>query len=208
MDEYRTLREAAQDEFTEKRSRFIGYVRPVISEREALDFISEIKSKHWDAKHNVYAYCLREGNVCCYSDDGEPSGTAGMPVLGVIQKSGLTDCAVVVTRYFGGILLGGGGLVRAYSHAASIGIAAAGIVTMRMSLLCRLRCDYSQYGRLATLIPECGGSISDTSFGESVDIAFAMTREQLAGFDKKLADATGGSVKSSTTGEKYLAVKE
>lgn len=208
MDEYRTLRETAQDEFTEKRSRFIGYVRPVTSEREALDFISEIKSKHWDAKHNVYAYCLREGNVCRYSDDGEPSGTAGMPVLGVIQKSGLTDCAVVVTRYFGGILLGGGGLVRAYSHAASIGIAAAGIVTMRMSLLCSLRCDYSQYGRLATLIPECGGSISDTSFGESVDIAFAMTREQLAGFDKKLADATGGSVKSSTTGEKYLAVKE
>ena len=178
------------------------------SEKEAQDFIAEIRSKHWDAKHNVYAYCLREGNVCRYSDDGEPSGTAGMPVLGVIQKSGLTDCAVVVTRYFGGILLGGGGLVRAYSHAASIGIAAAGIVTMRMSLLCRLRCDYSQYGRLATLIPECGGSISDTSFGESVDIAFAMTREQLAGFDKKLADATGGSVKSSTTGEKYLAVKE
>ena len=98
MDEYRTLRETAQDEFTEKRSRFIGYVGPVTSEREALDFISEIKSKHWDAKHNVYAYCLREGNVCRYSDDGEPSGTAGMPVLGVIQKSGLTDCAVVVTR--------------------------------------------------------------------------------------------------------------
>ena len=162
MDEYRTLRETAQDEFTEKRSRFIGYVRPVISEREALDFISEIKSKHWDAKHNVYAYCLREGNVCRYSDDGEPSGTAGMP--------------------------------------------AAGIVTMRMSLLCRLRCDYSQYGRLATLIPECGGSISDTSFGESVDIAFAMTREQLAGFDKKLADATSGSIETEVKNEKYFEI--
>ena len=163
MNEYRTLKENAQDEFTEKRSRFIGYARPVASEQEAFAFISEIRAKHWDAKHNVYAYCLREGNVCRYSDDGEPSGTAGMPVLGVIQKSGLTDCVVVVTRYFGGILLGGGGLVRAYSHAASIGIAAAGIVIMRMCLLCHLTCDYSQYGRLASLIPECGGSISETS---------------------------------------------
>ena len=107
MDEYKTLREAAQDEFTEKRSRFIGYARPVTSEKDALDFIAGIKSRHWDAKHNVYAYCLREGNVCRYSDDGEPSGTAGMPVLSVIQKSGLTDCAVVVTRYFGGIQAGG-----------------------------------------------------------------------------------------------------
>ena len=207
MNEYRTLKENAQDEFTEKRSRFIGYARPVASEQEAFAFISEIRAKHWDAKHNVYAYCLREGNVCRYSDDGEPSGTAGMPVLGVIQKSGLTDCVVVVTRYFGGILLGGGGLVRAYSHAASIGIAAAGIVIMRMCLLCHLTCDYSQYGRLASLIPECGGSISETSFGEGVEIAFNMTREDYVRFEQKLADATGGSVGSDVIGEEILAAE-
>ena len=207
MDEYKTLREAAQDEFTEKRSRFIGYARPVTSEKDALDFIAGIKSRHWDAKHNVYAYCLREGNVCRYSDDGEPSGTAGMPVLSVIQKSGLTDCAVVVTRYFGGILLGGGGLVRAYSHAASIGIAAAGIVTMRMCLLCHLRCDYSQYGRLASLIPDAGGIISDTSFGEDVEISFRMTREDFSRLTPKLADATGGSVNAETLGEEFFATE-
>ena len=187
MTQYKTLQAAAQDEFTEKRSRFIGYARPVTSEQEALDFIAEIKSKHWDAKHNVYAYCL---------------------LLGVIQKSGLTDCAVVVTRYFGGILLGGGGLVRAYSHGASIGIAAAGIVTMRMCLICRLSCDYNQYGRLAALIPECGGSVSETSFGECVEISFIMTREDLARFEPKLADATGGSVRADIAGEQFFAVNE
>ena len=195
MTEYKTLGAPAQDEFTEKRSRFIGYARPVTTEQEAVDFISEIKSKHWDAKHNVF---------CRYSDDGEPSGTAGMPVLGVIQKSGLTDCAVVVTRYFGGILLGGGGLVRAYSHAASIGIAAAGIVTMRMCIICELTCDYNQYGRLAALIPECGGVVSDSSFGECVTITFSMTREDYSAFCPKLADATGGSVTAGVTGEKFF----
>lgn len=204
MTEYRTLHAAANDEFTEKRSRFIGYARSVESEQEALDFIAEIKSKHWDAKHNVYAYCLREGNVCRYSDDGEPSGTAGMPVLGVIQKSGLTDCAVVVTRYFGGILLGGGGLVRAYSHAASIGIAAASIVTMKKCLICRLECDYNQYGRLSALIPECGGSVKEAQFGAAVSMTFTMTREDFARFEPKLADATGGSVHAAVEGEAFI----
>lgn len=205
MTEYKTLSGASQDEFTEKRSRFIGYARPVDSEKQALAFIAEIRSKHWDAKHNVYAYCLREGGVCRYSDDGEPSGTAGMPVLSVIQKSGLTDCAVVVTRYFGGILLGGGGLVRAYGHAASIGIAAAGIVTMKMCLICRLVCDYNQYGRLNSLIPECGGSVRNSSFGESVEISFCMSREDFGRFQPKLADATGGSVKVDIVGEEFVS---
>ena len=208
MTQYKTLLSAAQDEFTEKRSRFIGYARPVTTEQQALDFIAEIKSQHWDAKHNVYAYCLREGGTCRYSDDGEPSGTAGMPVLGVIQKSGLTDCAVVVTRYFGGILLGGGGLVRAYSHAASIGIAAAGTVTMRMCLICRAVCDYNQYGRLHSLIPECGGSILLSEFGESVTVTFRMARDDLDGFAPKLADATGGSVRVEVTDEKYFPFAE
>ena len=129
-------------------------------------------------------------------------------MLGVIQKSGLTDCAVVVTRYFGGILLGGGGLVRAYSHAASIGIAAAGTVTMRMCLLCSLTCDYSQYGRLASLIPECGGMIDETSFGEGVSIAFRMTREDYDLFLPKLADSTGGSVGAEIAGEEFSPAKE
>ena len=204
MQEYRTPAADGRDEFTEKRSRFIGYVRPVDSEQEALNFIAEIKSKHWDAKHNVYAYCLREGNISRYSDDGEPSGTAGMPVLNVIQKNGLTDCAIVVTRYFGGILLGGGGLVRAYSHAAALGVNAAGIAVMRMCALCRLNCDYNQYGRIQSLIPECGGRVTNTDFGASVEVGFTMTPEDYALFLPRLADASNGSVTAQIVGEEFV----
>ena len=106
LQSYKTVAGRAEDEFTEKRSRFIGYITPAATEEEALSFISQIKSKHWDATHNVYAYILREGQIKRYSDDGEPQGTAGIPVLDVLQKEGLCDVAVVVTRYFGGILLG------------------------------------------------------------------------------------------------------
>lgn len=204
MKEYRTLEQSSQDEFIEKKSRFIGYASPVKSEEEALNFIARIKSKHWDAKHNVYAYCIREGNICRYSDDGEPSGTAGVPVLNVIQKNNLTDCAVVVTRYFGGILLGGGGLVRAYSHGASIGINAAGIITMRLCALCRLKCEYSQYGRINSLIPECGGNVTDAQFGVNVDVSFTMAREDFDLFLPKLAEATNDSVKAEIAGEEYI----
>lgn len=206
MQEYKTPAAAAQDEFTEKRSRFIGYIAPVKSEQEALDFIASIKAKHWDAKHNVYAYCLREGNVTRYSDDGEPSGTAGIPVLSVLQKNGLTDCAAVVTRYFGGILLGGGGLVRAYGHTASLGVAAAGIAVMRLCAVCSLRCDYGQYGRLQSLIPECGGSVTDTQFDDGVSVRFTMTREDFAAFAPRLADASNGSVTAVMESEAFFRV--
>ncbi len=128
MADYKTVRAAASGELTEKRSRFIGYCKPVSTEEEATAFIASIRSRHWDARHNVYAYSLREGNLRRYSDDGEPSGTAGMPVLDVLQKSGVTDVCVVVTRYFGGVLLGTGGLVRAYSQAARLGLNAAQVV--------------------------------------------------------------------------------
>ena len=115
MSDYLTLGREASDEFIEKRSRFIGYAKPVKTQDEAMDFINEIRSRHWDATHNVYAYVLRDGQSRRYSDDGEPHGTAGKPILDVINGNGITDCAIVVTRYFGGTLLGTGGLVRAYS---------------------------------------------------------------------------------------------
>ena len=135
--DYKTPTIEAHGEFTEKRSRFIGYCKPVTSEEEATRFISQIRSKHWDARHNVYAYSLREGNIKRYSDDGEPSGTAGMPVLDVIVKNEVFDVCVVVTRYFGGILLGTGGLVRAYSQAAKLALD-AGKVTISMARFPRL----------------------------------------------------------------------
>ena len=112
METYRTIRREGQDEFVERRSRFIGAICPVTTEQQAIAFINDKKKAHWDATHNVYAYILREGQVRRYSDDGEPQGTAGIPVLDVLQKSGLTDCAVVVTRYFGGVLLGAGSYER------------------------------------------------------------------------------------------------
>ena len=129
MQSYITVKGNDQDEFVEKRSRFIGYIKHVETEKEATDFIAEIRTKHWDATHNVYAYVLRENGTMRYSDDNEPQGTAGIPVLDVLKKSEVTDVVVVVTRYFGGVLLGGGGLVRAYSHSASIALKKIGVVT-------------------------------------------------------------------------------
>ena len=157
--QYRTIRAAASAEFVEKRSRFIGYISPVTTQQDAIAFIDSIKSKHWDATHNVPAYIIREGNICRFSDDGEPQGTAGMPALNVLQKEELTDCVLVITRYFGGILLGGGGLVRAYSHAAKIAVDAGSIVTRAECSIVKIRCDYTFYGRLASLIPEQGGIV-------------------------------------------------
>ena len=207
LAEHRTIAQAAQDEFVEKRSRFIGYARPVQTEEEATAFIAEMRSKHWDATHNVYAYILREGQIQRYSDDGEPQGTAGIPVLDVLQKSGVTDIVVVVTRYFGGILLGGGGLVRAYPHGASIALKAAGILTMRECLLLELSCDYGQYGRVGSLIPECGGVIDDTEFAEDVRIRFHMAPDLRSGFERKLADATNGQVTCLGEETRYFAVE-
>ena len=207
MAEYRTIAQAAQDEFVEKRSRFIGYARPVQTEEEAQAFIAEMKSRHWDATHNVYAYILREGNIQRYSDDGEPQGTAGIPTLDVLQKSHVTDVAVVVTRYFGGILLGGGGLVRAYSHSASIALKAAGIITMKECSLLMLSCDYSRYGRVSSLIPECGGIIDDTDFAGDVTLSFHMAPELMGSFARKLADATNGQVTFEECGSQYFVME-
>ncbi len=206
MIEYKTVSLETYDEFTEKRSRFIGYVKPVVTEDQAIAFIQQIKSKHWDATHNVYAYCLRDGQVQRYSDDGEPQGTAGIPTLNVLLKSDVTDVAVVTTRYFGGILLGGGGLVRAYSHAASIALEKAQILTMRECVLAKLVCDYNQYGRVSALIPECSGTIDDTVFTDFVEIQFHMAEPDLAFFQKQLADVTCGQVTVSGTGKKFFAV--
>ena len=206
MSEYKTVTMDTSDEFVEKRSRFIGYIRPVKTEEEAIAFINQIKSKHWDATHNVYAYCLREGQVKRYSDDGEPQGTAGIPTLDVLLKSEVTDVVVVTTRYFGGILLGGGGLVRAYSHAASLALAKAQVITMRECKLAELTCDYNQYGRVSALIPEHEGIIDDTTFTDFVQLRFHMAEPNLSAFEKQLADATCGEVTVSYTGEKFFAV--
>lgn len=204
MTAYKTIVREASDEFTERRSRFIGYAKPVQTEEDAISFINEIRSRHWDASHNVYAYSLREGGVRRYSDDGEPQGTAGIPTLDVLQKSGVTDAVVVVTRYFGGILLGGGGLVRAYSHGARLALEAGGILTMTLCKTCTLACDYNQYGRVAALVPECGGVVDDTRYTDLVELDFHIPGEQIPALERRLADATCGQVAAEVTGERFI----
>lgn len=200
---YLTVKQAANDEFVEKRSRFIGYVKPVKTAEEANEFIAKIRSKHWDAKHNVYAYVLRDGQVRRYSDDGEPQGTAGVPVLDVLLKENVTDCAVVVTRYFGGILLGGGGLVRAYSHAATLAIAAGGVITMQLFTRCKITCDYTLYGRLPALIADFGGKVLDTTFEADIHLCFLVPATEIEKFSEKLTDLSLGKVSVDIIGTEF-----
>lgn len=203
MDRYLTIAKAAVDEFTEKRSRFIGAIQPVTSEEEAQAFIRARSKEMWDAKHNVYAYVLDHGNLCRFSDDGEPQGTAGIPVLDVLRKEGLTDCAVVVTRYFGGILLGGGGLVRAYSHGAKLAVDAGGVVEMRLCLLGEIVCDYAQYGWLPAFLAEQGAAVTDTAFTDVVTLSFSIPQEGKDGLQAVLTDRSAGRLSARYTGESW-----
>ena len=205
--EYTTLADYGTDEFVEKRSRFIGYCKPVKTEQEAIDFINEKRSEHWNATHNVYAYSLREGNIKRYSDDGEPSGTAGMPVLDVIVKNEIFDVVVVVTRYFGGVLLGTGGLVRAYSHGSKIAVEAAKPVIMQNCLVCEARCAYNQYGKVSSLIIGVGAAVDDTVYESDVLVKFHIKPDLLGTLNKKLADATSGGVTVEQKDEQYFAVQ-
>lgn len=205
--DYKTVLENASDEFVEKRSRFIGYCKPVKTEQEAIDYINEKRSEHWNATHNVYAYSLREGNIKRYSDDGEPSGTAGMPVLDVIVKNEIFDVVVVVTRYFGGVLLGTGGLVRAYSHGSKIAVEAAKPVIMQNCLVCEARCAYNQYGKVSSLIIGVGAAVDDTVYESDVLVKFHIKPDLLGTLNKKLADATSGEVTVEQKDEQYFAVQ-
>lgn len=202
--EYVTVRQAASDEFVEKRSRFIGHCAPVSTEEEALAFLAEKRSRYWDASHNVYAYILRENGTARFSDDGEPQGTAGLPVLDAMRKAGVVDCVIVATRYFGGILLGGGGLVRAYGHTAGIALAAAQKVTMRECLIFTAPCDYALYGRVQAVIPECGGVVEETAFRENVVLRFHIEPALLPALLRRLADATGGKCVPKEEGSKFF----
>lgn len=192
MQEYKTVEKEASNFFIEKKSKFIGYAKPVKTQEEAVDFISKIKSKHWDATHNVYAYVLRENNIQRYSDDGEPSGTAGVPVLDVMLKESLVDVCVVATRYFGGTLLGAGGLVRAYSHTSKIALEAAGIITMAQCSVMSAEVDYSFYDRLNILLSDFSAVILNTSFSDKVCVEFSVKENIVDLLNAKLIDLSNG----------------
>lgn len=201
---YLTIAKEAMDEFVERKSRFMGFIKPVTTEEEALAFIREKQKKYWDATHNVYAYVLEGGNLCRFSDDGEPQGTAGIPVLDVLRKEGLTDCVVVVTRYFGGILLGAGGLVRAYSHGAKIAVDAGGVVEMRRCLLGEIVCDYAQYGMIPSILADHGATLTDTGFGEAVTVRFSIPREGQGSLEAAVIDRSNGRLTAAFTGEEWV----
>lgn len=201
--EYKTVKQFNSDEYIVKRSRFIGYAKPVTTVKEANDFIAEIKSKHWDATHNVYAYILREGGVKRYSDDGEPQGTAGVPVLDVLEKEGLVNACVVVTRYFGGILLGGGGLVRAYSHSAKIGIDSAEIIIMAHCIDMEIECDYTFYGKLNSFLQNEEAVILDTQFTDNVKVIFRIKSENESNIIEKTVDLSNGKINPKVISEKF-----
>ncbi|MGN1417807.1 MAG: YigZ family protein [Acutalibacteraceae bacterium] len=206
MNSYKTVEKECCDEFIVKKSRFIGYVKPVKTAQQATDFIAEIKQKHWDATHNVYAYILRDGQIKRYSDDGEPQGTAGMPVLNVLLQQELCDVAVVVTRYFGGILLGTGGLVRAYSVGAKIAVESGNIITMSLCKFAKVCCDYNYYGKLVTIICKNGGFIIDTDFAENVTVSFNIPSEIYDKLAYEITDSSGGRYKSEVFDEKFSKI--
>ena len=208
--EYFTLKSESQGGFVEKKSRFIGYACPVSSEAGAQNFIEKISKKHWDARHNVYAYIIRKGSqssgITRYSDNGEPAGTAGIPVLSVLEKGGISDACIVVTRYFGGILLGASSLARAYSHAASLAVKSSGISHMQMCSQGRMTCDYSGYGRVSALLPEHGAVVDDVVYTDVVEIYFHVPAEGLQNLVRILADVTCGTAEIAVTGEQFYLI--
>ena len=205
MDEkcYTTIRREASAEFEEKRSIFIGYAKPVKSEEEAAEFIKRIKSKHKDATHNVFGYTMKNGVIARYSDDGEPQGTAGMPVLDVIRKSGVDDACVVVTRYFGGTLLGAGGLVRAYSQGAKMALEAAEIVTFEPYTELSIPCSYSDYQKISAELPKYGAIIDDTEFSDNVMLKIAVKNETASKIIEKVSEISAGKSIPEITGERF-----
>lgn len=191
---YKTIYERAQDSFIEQKSEFIGYICPVKTAEEATSFIEEIKSLNRKARHNCYAYVLRDGFTQRYSDDGEPQGTAGPVILDVIQKSGLTDVCIVVTRYFGGILLGKGGLTRAYSQGAAIAVAAARLMIMNHAYELSITVDYSLYDKVNYILPDFEIKLLDTEYTDKVKIKLLIKEELCDGLCEKLIDITNAQV--------------
>lgn len=202
MDNFRTVKEYGEDEFIERKSRFIGQCRHVKNQDDALSFIEEIRTVHPHAT-NAYAYVLREDNTMRYSDAGEPSGTAGVPILEVIKKEGLTDICVVVTRYYGGIQLGAGGLVRAYGKGAKIGVHAATPVEKVYCSTYMIRCDYSTYGKLEYVINAEGYILKESIFENDVCMTVNVENGREDAFLKTVSNTSDGSAQVSELPGEY-----
>jgi uncharacterized YigZ family protein len=205
---YRTIHRYGEDEMVINKSRFIGYAMPIGSENEALDFIEKIKSKHRDATHNVYAYVFGEdNNIQRFSDDGEPSGTAGIPALEVIKKEELRNVVVVVTRYFGGIKLGTGGLIRAYTKGAKIGLEAGIIIEKVLHTKLKIRIDYTIYGTIENYLMTKGYLVDDVIYDDAVNIYVFIKSAEVHYFKKIITDITSGRGIIENISEEYISMK-
>lgn len=207
MQGYITLECESTGEYEEKRSKFIANIKPVQTEEEASVFIKEMKTKYWDAKHNVFAFVLKDGTAR-FSDDGEPHSTAGKPVLDIITGRGLVNVCVVVTRYFGGVLLGTGGLVRAYSEAAKTAIDNGSVIEMGLLGLFSITCDYQQYNRVTPFIENFEGQITDTVFTDNVLVKFSLIDSFKENFEKELIEAFAGRLSIKEEGKIFAKVKK
>ena len=203
MDEYLVPSGEGIDEHTEKRSRFIGHIFPVETEEAAVAAIKSVREAMWDARHHVYAYIIR-GGAMRYSDDGEPQGTGGLPVLDVLRRQELNNVCCVVTRYFGGILLGTGGLVRAYSKAAAIAVDAAGVSIMRLWQRFEIPCPYPLFERVKLEIEAHDGQIINTDYGVQVDLTVRIPQGRADAFKARLIDLSSGRLVPADAGTEYL----
>lgn len=205
MTEYYIPTGAGEAEFVEKRSSFLGHVRLVETEDEAKAFIAEMKKKYHDARHNCWCYIIR-GGAERYSDDGEPQGSAGIPMLEVFRKEGITNVVCVVTRYFGGVLLGTGGLLRAYTKSAKDALDAAGVSVVRRWVECEIPCSYSNAERMKMEVTSADGIVADMEYSASVVIKALVPEENAESFRASVFDASNGTVSVKLTGEEFKAV--
>ena len=206
MSEYFIPAGAGEAEFTEKRSSFLGHVRMVETEDEAKAFVAEMKKKFYDARHNCWCYIIKDGAVR-YSDDGEPQGTAGIPMLEVLKREGVTNVVCVVTRYFGGVLLGTGGLLRAYTKSAKDALDAAGICVVRRWVKAEIACSYAMLERLKTECTAVGGVVADIEYSADVCLKLLLPEDKADAFSQRTADVTAGASELKITGEEFKPVK-
>ena len=202
MKQFRVPYEPAESEFAEKRSRFIGHIWPVETEEEAQAHIKAMKSQYYDARHNCWCYLIGD-NIVRYSDDGEPQGTAGQPMLKVFQRENVTNVCCVVTRYFGGILLGAGGVTRAYSRSAKETLSAAGAATMGLWRQVRLHCSYPLLERVKLEIGTWGGLIDNTEYGADVTVTASMPEDGAERLQDRLTELSAGGIILQVLGENY-----
>lgn len=206
MKEYFIPTGASETEFTEKRSRFIGHVWRVETEEEARAQIEAMKKKYYDARHNCWCYLIQETGVVRYSDDGEPQGTAGQPMLGVFQKEEITNVCCVVTRYFGGILLGAGGLVRAYTRSAKDALDTAGVSVVRRWVDVMVPCSYSFFERVKQEVENLGGVLGEVEYGADVVVRALLPEEQAEAFQSNIVELTAGGFSAQVVGEAFKDV--